>query len=53
MHNTICKGLVYQTTYTPVTPNSFSIRPPEQAENGMLPEDFGQVESPGRPSLFS
>ena len=37
----------------PVTPNSFSLRPSERAENGMLPENFEEVQISGRPSLFS
>ena len=37
-------------SYNPVTPNPFSLRPSERAENGMLPEGFEWVQSSGRPS---
>ena len=37
---------------TPVTPLSFLLHPSEGAENVMLPEDFEQVQSSGRPSSF-
>ena len=41
-----------EVSYTQVTPNSFSLRPSEQAENGTLPDNFEQVQSSGRPVSF-
>ena len=42
-----------ESSNTPVTPNSFSLHPSEQAENGMLPDNCGQVQSSGHHNPFS
>ena len=36
-------------SHTSVTPNAFSLHFSEQAENGMLPESFEQIQSSGDP----
>ena len=45
--------LVWPSGKTPVTPNSgFTSRPLERAEDGMLRDNFEQVQSCGHPSPF-